>query len=73
MSFQVGKLFFGDEDRRKIYINHKNHHELGFLRHSRVMDLLDKTSISVVPSKMGGTIWQDSIRGNFKRLCNNNF
>ena len=41
----------GDEERRKIFINHKNHYELGFLSHKRVLDLLDKTSISVVPSK----------------------
>ena len=41
----------GDEERRKIFINHKNHYELGFLSHKRVLDLLDKSSISVVPSK----------------------
>ncbi len=66
--FPTWKAFsLGDEDRRKIYINHKNHHELGFLRHSRVMDLLDKTSISVVPSKweepFGRTALEATSRG----------
>ena len=31
-------FFFGDEERRKIFINHKNHYELGFLSHKRVLD-----------------------------------
>ena len=57
----------GDEERRKIYINHKNHYELGFLKHSRVMELLDKTSISIVPSKweepFGRTALEASSRG----------
>ena len=41
----------GDEERRKIFISHKNHYELGFLSHKKVLDLLDRTSISVAPSK----------------------
>ena len=66
--FKSWKAFsLGDEDRRKIFIKHKNHHELGFLKHSRVLDLLDKTSISVVPSKweepFGRTALEASSRG----------
>ena len=57
----------GDEERREIYINHKNHHELGFLKHRDVLELLDKTSISVVPSKweepFGRTALEASSRG----------
>ena len=57
----------GDEDRRKIYINHKNHYELGFLNHKDVLGILDKTSISVVPSKweepFGRTALEASSRG----------
>ena len=57
----------GDEDRRKIFINHKNHYELGFLNHKKVLDLLDKTSISVVPSKweepFGRTALESTSRG----------
>ena len=57
----------GDEERRKIYINHKNHHELGFLNHKNVLEILDKTSISVVPSKwdepFGRTALEASSRG----------
>ena len=57
----------GDEDRRKIFINHKNHQELGFLSHEKVLNLLDKTSISVVPSKweepFGRTALEASSRG----------
>ena len=66
--FKSWKAFsLGDEDRRKIFINHKNHYELGFLKHSRVLDLLDSTSISVVPSKweepFGRTALEASSRG----------
>ena len=57
----------GDEERRKIYINHKNHYELGFLNHKDVLGILDKTSISVVPSKweepFGRTALEASSRG----------
>ena len=41
----------GDEDRRTIYINHKNHTELGFLNHNKILNLLKKSEISVVPSR----------------------
>ncbi len=41
----------GDEDRRSIYINHKNHNELGFLTHKKTLELLNKSEISVVPSR----------------------
>lgn len=66
--FKSWKAFsLGDEHRRKIFINHKNHYELGFLKHSRVIDLLDSTSISVVPSKweepFGRTALEASSRG----------
>ena len=66
--FKTWKAFsLGDEDRRKIFIKHKNHFELGFLKHSRVLELLDKTSISVVPSKweepFGRTALEASSRG----------
>jgi len=57
----------GDEERRKIYINHKNHYELGFLNHKHVLELLDKVSISVVPSRweepFGRTALESSSRG----------
>ena len=57
----------GDEERRNIYINHKNHHELGFLNHNNVLKLLDKVSISVVPSRweepFGRTALESSSRG----------
>ena len=41
----------GDEKRRKIYINHKNHIELGFIEHKQVIKMLKKTEIVVVPSR----------------------
>ena len=57
----------GEENRRNIYINHKNHHELGFLNHKKVLEILDKTSISIVPSKweepFGRTALEASSRG----------
>ena len=57
----------GDEERRKIFINHKNHFELGFLSHKKVLNLLDKSEISVVPSKweepFGRTALEATSRG----------
>jgi len=41
----------GDEDRRNIYINHKQHKELGFLNHKKTLNLLNKSEIAVVPSR----------------------
>tara|TARA_B100000886_G_C20416116_1_gene489348 strand:- start:259 stop:2385 length:2127 start_codon:yes stop_codon:yes gene_type:complete len=57
----------GDEERRNIYISHKNHRELGFLNHKDVLELLNKVSISVVPSRweepFGRTALESSSRG----------
>ena len=44
-------LSIGDEDRRTIYINHKQHKELGFLTHKKTLNILKKSEISVVPSR----------------------
>ena len=44
-------LSVGDESRRKIYIKHKQHKELGFLNHQKTLDILDKSDIAVVPSR----------------------
>ena len=44
-------LSIGDEDRRSIYINHKQHEELGFLTHKKTLNILSKTEIAVVPSR----------------------
>ncbi len=66
--FPKWKAFsLGDEDRRNIFINHKRHFELGFLKHSKVLNLLDKTAISVVPSRweepFGRTALESTSRG----------
>jgi len=44
-------LSIGDESRRKIYIKHKQHKELGFLNHQKTMAILDKSDVAVVPSR----------------------
>ncbi len=41
----------GDESRSRPIINHKNHVELGFLKHKKVLDFLNKSEIAVVPSR----------------------
>ena len=41
----------GDEDRRTIFIKHKNHKELGFLNHKKTLSILNKSEIAVVPSR----------------------
>ncbi len=41
----------GDEKRDRPIINHKRHHELGFLKHKKVLQFLNKSEIAVVPSR----------------------
>ncbi len=57
----------GDERRDKPTINHKNHIELGYLSHKKVLNFLCKTEIAVVPSRweepFGRTALEASSRG----------
>ena len=41
----------GDESRSRPIINHQNHIELGFLKHKKVLEFLNKSEIAVVPSR----------------------
>jgi len=41
----------GDEKRDKPIISHKNHEELGYLKHKVVLKFLAKSEIAVVPSR----------------------
>ena len=41
----------GDESRDRPKINHKNHKELGFLKHKKVLQFLNRSEIVVVPSR----------------------
>ena len=41
----------GDESRDRPIITHKNHFELGFLKHKDVLNFLNKSEIAVVPSR----------------------
>ena len=41
----------GDESRSRPIINHESHFELGFLKHKKVLDFLNKSEIAVVPSR----------------------
>ena len=41
----------GDESRSRPIINHKNHFELGFLKHKKVLEFLNISEIAVVPSR----------------------
>jgi len=41
----------GDESRNRPIINHDNHFELGFLKHKKVLEFLNKSEIAVVPSR----------------------
>ena len=60
-------LSIGDEDRRSIFINHKQHFELGFLSHKKTLKLLNQTEIAVVPSRweepFGRTALEATSRG----------
>ena len=41
----------GDENRNRPIINHPHHYELGFLKHKKVLNFLNKSEIAVVPSR----------------------
>ncbi len=41
----------GDEKRSRPIIDHPRHHELGFLKHKKVLSFLSKSEIAVVPSR----------------------
>ena len=41
----------GDESRKRPFVNHSRHFELGFLEHKKVLKFLDKSEIAVVPSR----------------------
>jgi glycosyltransferase involved in cell wall biosynthesis len=60
-------LSIGDEDRRTIYIDHKQHKEMGFLNHKSTLNILNKSEIAVVPSRweepFGRTSLEASSRG----------
>ena len=50
--FKDWKAFsIGDESRRQIYINHKQHRELGFMNHVKTLDFFNKSEIAVIPSR----------------------
>ena len=57
----------GDENRNKPIILHKNHYDLGYLKHKEVLKFLDKSEIAVVPSRweepFGRTSLESSSRG----------
>ena len=60
-------LSIGDEDRRSIYITHRQHKELGFLNHKKTLGIFNRSEISVVPSRweepFGRTALEASSRG----------
>jgi Glycosyltransferase len=41
----------GDEPRQKIFFTHKKLKLLGFIKHNKILDLFEKSSIAVVPSR----------------------
>ena len=50
--FDNWKAFsIGDESRNRPIISHKNHEELGFLKHKDVLHFLNTSEIAVVPSR----------------------
>ena len=57
----------GDERRQKIYSEHKNHFNLGYVPHKKVLAFLNKTEIAIVPSRweepFGRTALEASSRG----------
>ena len=57
----------GDESRERPIIKHNLHKELGFLKHNKVLNFLEKSEIAVVPSRweepFGRTALEASSRG----------
>ena len=65
-------LSIGEESRRTIFLNHKNHTEYGFLDHKKTFNLLDKSEIAVVPSRWEEPFGRVSLEASI-RMCNYNF
>ena len=57
----------GDESRNKPEFNHKNHKDMGYLTHKKVLQFLATSEIAVVPSRweepFGRTALESSSRG----------
>ena len=60
-------IVIGDEEREKLFFKHPNLKILGFIEHSKVISLFEKSSIAVVPSRweepLGRTGLEASSRG----------
>ena len=56
-------IVIGDEQRDKIIFKHKNLKILGFLPHSKVLDILKKTSIAVACSRWNEPLGRTSLEG----------
>ena len=56
-------IVIGDEQRDKIIFKHKNLKIHGFLPHSRVLDILKKTSIAVACSRWNEPLGRTSLEG----------
>ncbi len=60
-------IVIGDEPREKLHFKHKNLHELGFQKHSKVLETFNKSSIAVACSRweepFGRTSLEASSRG----------
>ena len=74
MNFHDWKaLSIGDEERRSIYLNHKNHKELGFLIHKKTIAIFNKSEIAVVPSRWEEPFGRTALEASSRWLCYNNF
>ena len=56
-------IVIGDEQRDKIIFKHKQLKILGFLPHNKVLKILEKTSIAVVPSRWNEPLGRTSLEG----------
>tara|TARA_Y100000590_G_scaffold274281_1_gene307977 strand:+ start:19919 stop:22054 length:2136 start_codon:yes stop_codon:yes gene_type:complete len=56
-------IVVGDEQRDKITFNHKNLKILGFLPHTKVLEILEKTSIAVACSRWNEPLGRTSLEG----------
>jgi len=59
-------IVIGDEQRDKILFKHKNLRILGFLKHDKVLDILNKTSIAVACSRWDEPLGRTSLEASSK-------
>ena len=62
-------IVIGDEPREKIYFNHNRLKIMGFQKHKKVLQTLEKTSIAIVCSRWNEPFGRSSLEAASRGCC----